>query len=197
MLFYIFLTTVGISLASTVDYEDYGILGPPIYFEKSVYRAKVVDRAIELLDGPITLQNCYPYNFNVVAIADEGKYFTVPDIGPGCNYNCSICFSAFVRENVNPSEVLYDTITLEVHSEFYGISSTTIIIVYSSEYDPYKLVYNINGTEYVILNYFYFKIFLFIIIVTGILLLVLEIREIILKHKDKEYAPVNDEVNYI
>lgn len=51
------------------DYEDYGILGPPLYFEKSVYKAKVIDHTIELLDGPIILQNCYSYNFNVVAVA--------------------------------------------------------------------------------------------------------------------------------
>lgn len=98
---------------------------------------------------------------------------------------------------MDPREVLYDTITLEAHTELYGITTTTIIIVYSSVYDPYKLVYNINGTEYIILNYLYFKMFLFIIVIAGIILFVLEIREIILRHRDKTYAPVDDEINYI
>ncbi|KAJ8925030.1 hypothetical protein NQ315_001201 [Exocentrus adspersus] len=193
---YALITIFGVCTALPPNDEDYGVLGPPTFFEKPFYKAKVVNNALEVLDGPIILQNCHLYNYYIKVSADNEKYYTVPNPVAGCNSNCSVCLSAFVKAEVDPEEVLYDTITLEAHLEFYGTTTTTIMIVYSSEYDPYKLVYNINGTEYVILNYFYFKLFLFVIIASGVLLLVLEVKEIILKHRSREYAPIR-EIYYI
>ncbi|KAJ8970179.1 hypothetical protein NQ314_001325 [Rhamnusium bicolor] len=126
---------------------------------------------------------------------NETKYY--PFFSSYLTVNCSMLFYGLVRENVTVEDTLYDVITLEAYVDDYVLAKTSLIVINSSEYDPYKLVYNVNGTEYVILNYFYFKLFLLIIVVIGILILVLEIREIVIKYRGKMYVHIDEQSNYI
>ncbi|KAJ8957557.1 hypothetical protein NQ318_020597 [Aromia moschata] len=186
---------------SAGDLEDQGILFPgrEPFFEKSSYKAKITDGSVEIIDGPIRLVNCDIYDIDVKVLADEDKYYPMVSPPPPSEFikNCSVLFFAYARDNVGVEDVLYDIITLEAYVDyFYAITRTNIVIINASTYDPYKLVYNVNGTEYVILNYFYFKLFLLIIVTTGALILVLEIREIVMKYK-RPQDPVEHKVRQI
>ncbi|KAJ8973705.1 hypothetical protein NQ317_017907 [Molorchus minor] len=166
-------------------------------FEKPSYKANVIDGSIEIADGPIRLLNCDLYNFDITVGVDESKYYSIVNPPPPSVLikNCSVLFFAYTRDSVKVDDVLYDIMTIEAFVDsFYSIARTHVVVINTSSYDPYKLVYNVNGTEYVILNYFYFKLFLLVIVTIGAAILVLEIREIVYQYKNKSYSHLEDDI---
>lgn len=133
--------------------------------------------------------------------SDEYKYHPVlppppayPSIG-----NCSVLISHIIlRKNATEEGSFFmDVIKLQALHDMYVISETNILVTSPVYYDPFRLSYSSNGTEYIILNYFYFKVFLTVIVCTSMAILLIEIREIYLKCKAHTYSELHNTVNYI
>lgn len=90
-----------------------------------------------------------------------------------------------------------DVIKLQALRDVYVVAETYIIVTLPAYYNPFRLSCGSNGTEYIVLNYFYFKLFLAVIVCTSMAILLIEIREIYLKCKAHTYSELHDTLNYI
>lgn len=101
------------------------------------------------------------------------------------------------RNTTEANRFFVDVIKLQAVHEDYIIAETNILVLSDSYIDPYRLSYNFHGTEYIILNYFYFKIFLIIVFFTAVAILLTEVREIYIRCKSHRYSELNNTINYI
>lgn len=57
-----------------------------------------------------------------------------------------------------------------------------------NEVDMYQMTFTMDSQEYIVLNYFYFKCFLGLLTITGLLILIIELHEVIVnlrKHRSQ------------
>lgn len=59
-----------------------------------------------------------------------------------------------------------------------------------NEMDMYRMTFTMDGQEYIVLNYFYFKCFLVLLTVTGLLILMIEMHEIIVNLRKRKSRSV-------
>lgn len=137
----------------------------------------------------------------MVIISDKSKYYPIYPV----IRNCSVLLEyIFIRKNITIDEHFLDIITLQALAKTDDamciIAETHIAVLGLPADDPDECGNCIETTtdkEYIILNYLYFKIFLFLIAFTGFLLLFVQLKEICSIGKHVMYKTLNENSNYI
>jgi len=147
------------------------------HFTETVYKATILnDDKISFMGSPIIMDN-----------ASDGLYFVITSD----NYED---YSLYIAESndtnqkhielelvsTNPTTRDFDVIILEALDEdLVPVSRTTILVFNSNQkFDLYKMTFKVEDQEYIVLNFFYFKWFLGVLTITGLLILTIELYEI-------------------
>lgn len=85
-----------------------------------------------------------------------------------------------------------DIVLLEAKDIHRNIVAKAIVFVFNpnSELNPYRIKFNFGGTDYIILNYHYFKWFLILLMLSGLSILVLELNEMITNCKNNKLQEI-------
>lgn len=120
--------------------------------------------------------------------------------------NCSVFLDyVFIRKNISIDEHFLDIITLQTFGKtkesIECILAETHVAVLGLPADDPDECNNCMETpperEFILVDYLYFKVFLFLIACTGVLLLFVQFREICTIGKHINYSNLNDNTNYI
>lgn len=159
----------------------------------------MIDGRIVFADGPIAIDNAHEDMYFVISSGGYLLYIYLPRIcifklllsGNYPDYSLTIADSAgsdrkFLHlQLISPGTIIpeFDVISLEaLDQNLAPISRTAVLLFNSSEQsDIYRMIFQVDGHKYIVLNFFYFKWFLGLLIVTGLLILVIELHEIV-KH---------------
>ncbi|ENN76045.1 uncharacterized protein LOC109538922 [Dendroctonus ponderosae] len=151
----------------------------PSRFTKPYYKASVIDGQIVFADGPIVIDNAHEDMYFVIS---SGNY---PDYSLTISDSDSSDQKLLQLELISADTIIpdFDVISLEALDEDLApISRTTVLLFNPSiQSNIYKMIFKVDGHEYIILDFFYFKWFLGLLIVTGLLILLIELHEIV-KH---------------
>ncbi|XP_060534683.1 uncharacterized protein LOC132707055 isoform X2 [Cylas formicarius] len=152
----------------------------PVRFSQSIYKAQVLkNNSIDVVDGPILLDN-----------PPEGVYFVVTSdnyvdyvltISPNDTKDPTREMSVTMEVSGDASmQRDLDVVILEaLDDNLTPLARTTILVVDGDEYDPYKLMLKTDNRKYIVLDRFYFQLFLLLLIVTGVLLWLVEMHDIV------------------
>lgn len=178
----LFILSVYTSAAPTSD-EDSGEpwnvqnYRPP-HFSQPIYKATILDHDnIEIMDGPIILENSHDGMYFVIT-SDNYEDYALNPLDTNSTDTKQIQLELTTTEPVKRE---FDVIILEALDEdLVPISRTTILIFNSNnELDMYKMRFTIDDSEFIVLNYFYFKWFLALLTITGLLILIIELHEVV------------------
>lgn len=120
--------------------------------------------------------------------------------------NCSVFLEyVFIRKNVSIDEHFLDIITLQsVAKTKEGVdcivAETHVAVLGLPVDEPDDCLTCLDASidrEYIVVDYLYFKVFLFLIACTGVLLLFVQFREICVIGKHNSYSNLNENTNYI
>lgn len=129
--------------------------------------------------------------------SDKSKYYPIYPV----IRNCSIFLDyVFIRKNITIDEHFLDIITLQCLAETTDgmeciLAETHIAVLGLSADDPDdcgSCIETSTEKEYIIIHYFYFKIFMFFVGLTGFLLLFIQVKEICSMRKDINYTNLNE-----
>ncbi|CAG9770945.1 unnamed protein product [Ceutorhynchus assimilis] len=149
----------------------------PPHFTLPIYKATLVNDKIAFLDGPVIMDN-----------ANDGMYFIITSD----NYEDYSIHLADTNKTIQKELQLemisslpltreFDVIILEALDEDLVPVSRTTVLLFNSDmsFDMYRMTFKVDSQEYIILNFFYFKCFLTLLTVTGLLILFIELHEIV------------------
>lgn len=138
----------------------------------------------------------------IIWFSDKNKYYPIYPIIRNCYVYLEY---VFIKKNITIDEHFLDIITLQSvlktkEGVDYILAETHVAVLGLPADDPDECS-NCNETstekEFIILNYFYFKIFLFLVGFTGFLLLFVQLREICIMTKHISYKNLNENANFI
>lgn len=148
-----------------------------IKFTEPTYKAVINENGeIRVLNGPITLQNPYSESGITVFLGNYEDYaLSLDEIETGgISVNLSL-------NSAEPIQRGIDIVFIDAVDTNFDVVAKCVVLVFSFKTDlnPYKLKFNVGDTEYIVLNYFYFKWFLVLLTLSGLMILTVEMYELI------------------
>ncbi|XP_030751477.1 uncharacterized protein LOC115878996 [Sitophilus oryzae] len=148
-----------------------------IKFTEPTYKAVINENGeITVLNGPITLQNPYSESGITVFLGNYEDYaLSLDEIETGgISVNLSL-------NSAEPIQRGIDIVFIDAVDTNFDVVAKCVVLVFSFKTDlnPYKLKFNVGDTEYIVLNYFYFKWFLVLLTLSGLMILIVEMYELI------------------
>ncbi|XP_066250628.1 uncharacterized protein [Euwallacea similis] len=162
---------------------------PLTIFTQSLYRANIASNfSIEFPEDSVTISNLTDQMYVVVTSDNYADYAI--HLGEPNEDNLRKVELKLISSN--PISKEFDVVVLEgLNENLVPVCRTAILLLNTNtKVNMYKTTFMVNGQEYIILNLFYFKWFLGLLILTGLLILLVELHEV-LKHlndKRKNYA---------
>ncbi|XP_074028716.1 uncharacterized protein [Leptinotarsa decemlineata] len=180
------------------QYQQLGFPGRKPYFQKSVYQAISIRTGsndfLYLKNGPIILENCESIETKVQIVFDKNKYEPVINTLD----NCGIFFFLYMKNHTFLDRHPLDYIHLRAVHEEYIFDMASIVVMTKESQDSNNHIFDVDGTDYIILNYFQFKIFLYTILSISILILYAEIKDLLMRYRNRDmYRQLSDTINYI
>ncbi|KAL1516660.1 hypothetical protein ABEB36_000543 [Hypothenemus hampei] len=161
-------------------YDDYApvtiVKGPP-HFTQSIYKVTLTgNNKILPADSSITIEN-YHDNLFVVIASENYNDYSVSIVKSNQTDQKQIQLDI---SSTNPINKQFDVIVLEARDEASIPISRTMVVLFNSNLaqDMYRMVFKVDNDEYIILNFYYFKWFLALLTITGLLILIVELYEI-------------------
>ncbi|KAG5886916.1 hypothetical protein JTB14_034192 [Gonioctena quinquepunctata] len=141
-------------------------------------------------------------NFNIFLFffKDESKYSPVPDPMPSyiSEEKCKMLPIIFIKPGSPKRFQSSDFIFLKAIHKEHTVAMTTIVVMDKKGSDTSGQFFDVDGTTYVVLNYLRFKMFLVCVFSIGVLILGLEIRDQIVRYRNRnEYRLLTSTINYI
>ncbi|KAF7274385.1 hypothetical protein GWI33_012953 [Rhynchophorus ferrugineus] len=129
------------------------------------------------LDVPIVLQNVKGYVEIEVASDNLNDYILTTDY----DIETESVIINFKMATSKPLTRGIDVVLLEARDIQHNTMAKAIVFVFNpnSELNPYRLKFNFAGTDYIILNYHYFKWFLILLMLSGVSILIIELHELV------------------
>ncbi|XP_050507712.1 uncharacterized protein LOC126885267 [Diabrotica virgifera virgifera] len=169
-------------------YKSLGYTGPKPTFSKKVYTVRVDGISFELVD-PIVLDNCD--SIDTIFDVDTSKSDYVPIPGEhalNVSSDCTLMFPLiFMKTKGFSNQPFGGFITIRALHNKYVLDVTSLVLIPKSDPRDIRIIFEVDGTEYIILNYFYLKItFISILLITAFILAI-EIKEIHNKFTTQRY----------
>lgn len=159
----------------------------PPTFEKPLYQASLSpNNTLLFLDGPITINNFLDEMYIVISSGNFADFQThlVDTDHP---YKKIVQLELIISQPLTKS---FEVLVVEgLDGNLTPICRTWVLLQTNiNEVDMYQMTFTMDSQEYIVLNYFYFKCFLGLLTITGLLILIIELHEVIVnlrKHRSR------------
>ncbi|XP_056642160.1 uncharacterized protein LOC130448705 [Diorhabda sublineata] len=160
-------------------YESLGFIGKKPTFSKKIYIANIDGISLEL-EGAISLDNCHAMEtfFEIdTSYADYLPLTNNKSLVLGSN--CTLFFpKIFIKNKPFTDDAFAGFITVKAIYNKYVLDVTSIILMPRSNTKNLKMIFEVDGVEYIILNYFHLKVTFILVLVITFSILILEMKEV-------------------
>ncbi|XP_066154892.1 uncharacterized protein [Euwallacea fornicatus] len=166
---------------------------PFTIFTQPLYKANIASNfSIEFPEDSIMISNLTDDMYLVVTSDNYADYAIY--LGEASKNNLREVELKLISSN--PLSKEFDVVVLEgLDENLVPVCRTAVLLLNTNvKVSMNKTTFMVDGQEYIILNFFYFKWFLGLLTLTGLLILLVELHEILkqLRERRKDYSRLRD-----